>query len=374
MTRRQNLFNNLLLFIATGVSIFFVAMRGTEFFEQNIVLVVLFFIIGAIIAALINTFAHETGHILAAKKQNFFVAAFRITFFAYVKKGKKFEFKFVPVFDEIGETELAPNSHENMEQRLKKVYIGGQIGSFILLALSVLPIVFAPKMSFYSYTLTAMLLPVSLYFILANLPPMISEGRRNDGAVLKSLKLKNDYAKNLLSILTVQGYLAEGKKYSEIEEDLLTAPPVLAEDEILYAVRKDLEFHYYLACKNYEKVNKILIAFDEQITNLHKYCYNQIAVDVLLGACTVRFNPEKADNYVEDFEKYLNKNNDIKNLFAKFAYLIYVCEDYEKAETFIEKAERDINKCVLKGEGLFYQDLLDTFKDDIKNKTNSFIK
>ena len=96
-----------------------------------------------------------------------------------------------------------------------------------------------------------------------------------------------------------------------------------------------------------------------------RYFKNQIAVDLLYNACTFNLDEDKADDYVEDYERFLNNVNSITNVRVKLAYVVNVLKDYTLANKLKEKAFREIEKCKIKGLALYEEKLVKALTDNL---------
>lgn len=68
MNRRTNIINNVILLAATLAGILAVTLVGNNAYGGEIWLYVLYCLLGAILWAVVNTVAHELGHVRAGKR------------------------------------------------------------------------------------------------------------------------------------------------------------------------------------------------------------------------------------------------------------------------------------------------------------------
>ena len=113
MTRRTNIINNVIYMALTMGALFGIIMVCNERYTTEIFQVVLRFLVGAILAGLLNTVVHELGHLIAGKRNGFAFSAICIWFFKWARVGKKIRFDFVMMGDEAGYTEMTWRSLPN---------------------------------------------------------------------------------------------------------------------------------------------------------------------------------------------------------------------------------------------------------------------
>lgn len=368
MNSRWNLINNLLLLLFTVAAVFAVTFIGNNNFNVEFGPIVAVFVCGAIVAAIVNAFVHEFGHIIAGKRNGFVFVSMRIFALRFVKFGKKIKTEFTSIGEELGETEMIPVNAENLEKRFAKMTLGGIIATGILLVLSVSPLVFAFFMSsklWWLYALTAMFFPVGVYFFFANVLPMDNEGLLNDGAVVSGLKKGNAVSKVTVGLLRIHSELVNGKSPAEIDETCFYDLPQLPEDNPNFILLLNNRYAYELDKGDFVKAKKISDRMEELLDDMPKSYAGAVMADLLYNACTFDFNEEKADNLVEDNERYLNKVNNFTNLRIKAAYLTYVVKDYDAASEFLSKAERDVEKCRIEGLKKFESKLISKIRKDL---------
>lgn len=368
MNSRWNLINNLLLLAFTVIAVFVVTLIGNNNFYVDLGPIVAVFILGAILAAVVNTLVHEFGHVIAGKKNGFTFISMRIFLFTFVKLGKKLKVEFTGLREELGETEMLPNSDENLEKRFIKMTKGGLIATTVLLVLSLVPLVTVSFMGaklWWVYALTSMFFPVSVYFFFANVLPMENEGLLNDGAVISGLKNGDAVSKVTVGLLKIHSELMRGKSPAEIDESLFYDLPQLPEDNPNFTLLLNNRYAYELDKGDFEKVKKLSDRLEGLLDDMPKAYAGAVMADLLYNACTFDFDEEKADNLVEDNERYLNGVNNFTNLRIKSAYLTYVVKDYALANEFISKAEREVDKCRVEGLKKYEQKLISKIKRDL---------
>lgn len=371
MSNRTNVINNLLLLALTVVAVFVATFIGNLNFKVQLLPTVCLFLVGAIIFALLNTVVHEFGHVIAGKKNKFEFYSMRVFLWTFYKNNGKIKGYFTGLKEELGATEMLPVGMENLEKRFKNLAKGGIFGSLLMLILSIIPLVTASFFAdnlWWLYAILSMGFPVSLYFFLGNGLPMSNEGILNDSAVIYGINKGNDDAKVTLGLLKIHSELMRGKSPAEIDEKLFYDLPQLPEDDPNFIILLNNRYSYELDRENYEKLNKISSRLEGLLDDMPRIYQGVVMADLLYNACAINLDEEKADNLVEDNEKYLNKVNNFTNLRIKAAYLLYVVKETAQAKEFIEKAERELLKCKIPGIIKFETKLINKIKADLANE------
>ena len=346
-----------------GTLLLVVSVCNARYTEELLPAMVKLFV-GAILAGFINSLAHEIGHLIAGKRNDFAFSEMNVWFFRWKKIKNKIRFNLVMVGEEAGYTDMVPKNADNLPTRLKKMTLGGIIGSGLFMVIGIAPL-FIPKLTMWTFCLWAMFLPIGAYFFFTAILPSSSGGVRNDGAVLYGLKRMDDVAKVTVNLLKIQAELYNGKTPSQIDESLYFDLPQLPEDDVNFAMLLNARYVYYLDKKDYENASKItsrLLSILDYVPNAYKMA---IKVDALYNACTFDYNEDTADDLAYELEKFLNNVNTATNVRAKLAYLLYVRKETEYAEVFYKKGIRESKKYFIKGLGEFERKLFEDMKKDM---------
>ncbi len=194
----------------------------------------------AIILALpVSSFLHETGHIL---------------FGAMVK------IKAVPKFTLFGSSccKLIPKTDKNLRFRLCFTAVGGLVVNFLLMILCFLPnycAVFPKWLGVFA--------PSSYYLFFINFFPIWYGAGKSDGLVCDDLLSDTDNAKVMVSVLTVQAQILQGKPIREVDENLLFNVPQIQEDDESFIALTELRYEYFKAKGDGENAEKYRLRFEE---------------------------------------------------------------------------------------------------------------
>lgn len=365
MSRRTNLINNVLYMVLTPVALFVVVYicnnrYSTQFLDGGSK-----FLVGAIIASLVATFAHELGHVIGGKRAGFKFSSMCVWFFKWTRRHDGIRFSFCVFGGEAGYTDMIATTDENIEKRLKKMTSSALIASFTMILIGIVPL-FLTGLSLWGYCLLSVFLPVGIYSFLGNALPMSNEGFLTDGAVINGINKKHDTMMVALSLLKIQAQMYNGKTPSEIDEVLYFDLPQLPEDDPNFTLLLSARHAYYLDKGDYENakdtLNRLNLMIEEE--SMPKQFIPAVKADMLYALCTFDFNEDKADDVMYEIEQYLNKNNSVSNVRVKLAYILRVRKENDLFEQFYNKAVKEANRCQIKGFGKFENKLLEKFKSE----------
>lgn len=350
MSKRLNVFNNVLSFLLTLASLLAVTLicNNRYYGQADPFLVILLFIAFAVAVGFICTLLHELGHLIFGIKNKFAFLSFAVWFFKFSKIGGKLRFDFTKMSEEAGSTEFVPKTTEDLEKRLKKMTFGGLLFTFFATCISI-PIFFIPTAPLWLYCFLSMFLPIGAFMLFGNGLPMINDGVCNDGGVIYGIVKKTDSVKVLINILKIHAELYQGKTPAEIDEGLYFDLPQLPEDDLNFITLLNLRYNYYLDKEDYENAKKIISRLTTLTEYMPKSIYNSVKADELYSYCTFDLSNEKADDLTLELEKYLNKNNSITNLRIKLAYILLLNEEKQVIDDFYNRALFEASRGQIKG-------------------------
>lgn len=364
MSRRTNIINAVLTLILTFGALFAVVyVCDYRYAVNNIFSVLVWVVIGAVLAGVLNTFVHEFAHLTVGKINGFAFSSIQILFFKWQKQGKKVRFCFAPIHSEAGYTEMIPTSTESLAKRYRRMALAGSLASLFLVLIGVVPF-FIKGISVQLFCIWAVFVPMSIYSLLSNLLPSSSYGTRNDGGVAYGLRVMDDSSKVMLALLNIQAEMYSGKTPAEVDEKYYFDLPQLAEDDPTFMMLLNARYNYYLDKGDYAKAKQALSRLLSLEEYMPKYFMQVAKTDLLYGYCTFNFDEEKADDVTYELEKYLNNVNTASTLRVKIAYLLYVKRERESLDMFFNKALKEADRVIIKGYGAFERKLIEKMKED----------
>lgn len=243
---------------ATALTILFVAGLVFAFYfaQKQGVCEAVACIIGIVLSFALAPFFHELGHIVFALAMKMQIVYAKFFCVKLVRIKGKLKMRFASPF-RADETQAMPKNAENMEKRAKLYTLGGLFFSLaFVFAIALEATLFALLSS--SHYLLWGILPYSAYLFLLNAVPLEYAGGKTDVRVYQGLNRKEPVETTMLCAMQIQGFLAEGKSFAEIDEDLYFRAPQLAEDEPLFAVMLDLRYRYFIEKGEAEKASDCL--------------------------------------------------------------------------------------------------------------------
>ena len=243
---------------ATALTILFVAglILAFYFAQKQGVYEAVACIIGVVLSLALAPFFHELGHIVFALAMKMQIVYAKFFCVKLVRIKGKLKMRFASPF-RADETQALPKRAENMQKCAKLYTLGGLFfsGAFVF-AIAIEAVLFAVLSS--SHYLLWGILPYSAYLFLLNAVPLEYASGKTDARVYQGLKRKEPTEVTMLCAMEIQGFLAEGKSFAEIDETLYFCSPQLAEDEPLFAIMLDLRYRYYLEKGEMEKAGDCL--------------------------------------------------------------------------------------------------------------------
>ena len=367
MKRKINIINYLVTIGATFLIFFLTMLRCSEQYGGQIFDWILRFVVGGIVAGLICTIVHETGHFFAGKKSGFVFSSMVIWFFKISKDGEKIKFSFVMFNQQAGYTEMIPSTQEDMDKKLIKMTKGGLIASFVVMILGIPALFLTDYISVWLFSIWSMLLTMGAYFFFGTALPASDDHTLNDGAVIYNIKKQTPTSKVMINLLKIQANLYQGKSPSEIDEKLYFDVPQLPEDDINFALLLNARYTYYLDKKDFinaKKCSERLLSLEDYLPNAYITIFK---IDELYNCCTFSKDENKADDIMYEVDRYINAVNDCQTLRTKLAYLLNVRQEKDGADIFFNKAYKEADKSQLKGLSVMERKLLDELKKDFAN-------
>ena len=121
MSKRLNIINNVISMVLTIVAMFAtIIVCLNVYVRHQMIEIVLWACLGAIVAGFINALFHELGHFIAGKKNGFALAEISIWFFKWSVENGKVCFSFTLPLAEAGYTSMIPKYKEDMEKAEEK--------------------------------------------------------------------------------------------------------------------------------------------------------------------------------------------------------------------------------------------------------------
>ena len=206
---------------------------------------------GLVTGVVLAPIVHELGHLFFGKTVGMDCVYVKCFCFRIAMKDGKKSFSFASPFAP-DQTQVLPKYSGNMKKRAALYTLGGLIFSGVFFALLLAGSVLISIVQKPSFFLWGSCVYVGYLFLLNAVPAQYGEGK-TDMLIYLGIRREEDAEQTMLAAMEIQGFLAEGKSFSEIEERYYYDLPVLCEDEPMFAVMLDLRYRYHLEKEEYEK-------------------------------------------------------------------------------------------------------------------------
>lgn len=316
---------------------------------------------GFLFALIFAPTVHELGHLSFAKAKKMRLRY--IKFFCFgvlVQNGKKrfrFENPFAPE-----QTQVLPACGGNMKKRAAAYAIGGLVFGGVFLALLLTVFFVCLSLSVTSYFLLGAI-PYSAYLFLLNLPPFEYPSGKTDTLVYQGIRRDRDEEKVLLACMEIQGGLAEGKSYSELDEKFYFDLPQLAENVPVYAMNLFFRYYYHLEKGELDRAGDALNRLASSADYLSLEEEETLAIE-LLYMNSLFGNKEEADKCGNLCREALQEEK-INAKRALAAYSLAFGEK-EKAEILLGQAEALLPSVEIVGERKSEEIFLEKLKTRVK--------
>lgn len=154
--------------------------------------------------------------------------------------------------------EIIPKVAHGIKKRLIVTTTGGLVVNFIFIIFGVVALTVSAVPTY-----LAIVMPASLYLFVINVLPMVTGSGKTDGLVILELIKNEDSAKVILSVLTVQAQVLNGKPIEEVEESLLFNLPQIQEDDPAFISLTELRAEYFTAKGDVEQAQKYQSRFEQ---------------------------------------------------------------------------------------------------------------
>ena len=197
----------------------------------------------AVVSLPVCSILHELGHVL---------------FGAFSKVRAKIGWGSIFVFFKASSCEIIPKTEHGIKKRLIATALGGLVVNiiFIIFGIIALNVSAIP-------TYLAMVAPASFYLFVINITPVETGSGKTDGLLIAEVINEEDSAKVMLSVLTVQAQILNGKPIAEVDEKLLFDLPQIREDDPAFISLTELRAEYFSAKGDAEQAQKYQSRFEQ---------------------------------------------------------------------------------------------------------------
>ncbi len=300
--------------------------------------------VGTYFILIFTTIIHEAGHLVCGLMSGYGFLSFRVLSFTFCKYEDKFKIKRFTIPGTGGQCLMAPPEYNDGNFKYKLYLAGGNIATFILLAIEVM-LVAVIGIDVFIGRIILLAAVISLYLLLLNAIPMKLGGIANDAFDLKSLGKNPEHKKEFWLSLDVNAKTNQGALLSQvgIDFDAIDDDELIKEiDGIAIQIKLNIKVNYLISEKRFEEAYTLCkkLLDEKAVIELYKYelrC-DKMFLEIVLGK-----EGKVKKTYSDDLKQYINRTHKymITRMRLMYAYYLLVKKDNEKAlkekETF-EKA------------------------------------
>lgn len=314
-------------------------------------------ICGLVLGVILAPIVHELGHLFFGKISGMTCVYLKCFCFRIVLKEGKKRFSFASPFSP-DQTQVLPKYSGNMKRRATLYTIGGLLfGGVFFVSILTGAILFSVLYKT-SYLLWGICVYTGYLFLLNILPAEYGEGK-TDALIYLGIRREKGAEKTMLSAMEIQGFLFEGKSFSEIDEEYYYELPVLCEDEPMFAVMLDLKYRYHLEREEYGKAAECINRLASVQAYLSEEEVEKIAAE-LVYLHSLQGNLDLAEESGKICRGYLSGNSlTAKRILAAYSLAV---GKREALQPLFLQAEEALKTERIKGVEKFERILLDRIK------------
>ncbi|MBQ8685411.1 MAG: hypothetical protein IJ514_04495 [Clostridia bacterium] len=316
-------------------------------------------LVGLAVGFVLSPTLHELGHIAFAEATAMRIVFAKFFCFKIYEKQGKLRLAFASPFA-ADQTQAIPNKGGDMKKRAAIYTLGGLIFGGAFLAVILAAAIVCTALGATSFYLWGVV-PYAAYLFLLNVLPVEYASGKTDALVYRGIKKGYDAEKTMLAAMEIQGRLAEGYGFSELEESLYYDAPQLCEEEPLFAVMLDLRYRYHLEKGELERAADALnrLAFVEPyLTDAE---VEKIAAE-LVYMHSINGDLQSAEENGAACKEYLKgESATAKRVLAAFSAAF---GKKEEAKVLVDQARNALEKERIAGVKKFESVLLSRIKTD----------
>ena len=313
-------------------------------------------IAGILIAVFTVPLIHELGHLIFGLFNKMALHSMRVGFLTFYRAGGKIRLRFTKIGEYAGACEMIPKTPQNLYRRFLLMAAGGNILSFLYLALTAVFFFTRLNFSSYLYFFFTAGLPVAFYLFAVN---MAGDGR-TDGRVILGLLKKEPQSMVTVNILSIQSKFFEGKSPSEIDREFYFSIPK-TDDTYLSAVILNLQYVYYRDSGDDEKAYQTAVKLEDFAKALDERTAMNILCDSLYERI-LKGERQAATELYKKAERFLRAENTATNLRIRAAYALNIDNDLNGARRLLNLGLDECKKTAIIGIARFEEKILSVLK------------
>ena len=333
--------------------------------DYHSTLLIVAMVLGGLLSSMLCCIFHECGHILFGKLCRFRFNAMHVWFLHIVRYNGRVRIHLGRILqDEEGSAEMLPENVDGMRKRYGLVTAGGVLFSFLWFVGALLALIFANAAHFAVYVLVATSLPYAFYLFACNLLPFTDPP--TDGAVLLGLIRGDASALTAVNLLSIEGYLMQGRTPVQIPENLYYGAPQLPEDDVNFILLTDYRLARAIDAGDVRAAVRLSDRLKELTEYIPDFCLREIEADVLFVECAVKQDREEAKRLYKDVKQYLAGERSIAAQRTGAAYALFVERDKVGCLRHLSAAQELADVCTIRGQAQYERKLLSCIKEELE--------
>ena len=354
----------ILSFVLAGT----VVVLGFSRFWQDYNAVVLVFLLlaGGICSGIFCHFFHELGHLLFGLFCGFRFNAMQIGLISIYRQDGKIRVAIQRLPESLaGSTQMLPKNAVNLYSKFLITISGGLIFSFICLVASAVTLCLYEIVPFFAYIFVCTAIPFAFHIFFYNILPFNDDNLDTDGGMLRGLIKKEPSYLTAVNILTIEGYLYQGKTPAEMDSSLYFGLPQLPEDDINFILLTSYRLSYYIDLGDMAAAAKTADRLCELLPYVPKIYYNEIASEILFCDCFIKGDFSAAQEKYTALRPYLIGEKSLQTFRICAAYELYVNDDKVSALRALSAAQERADSCHIEGVQRYERKLISYIRRDL---------
>ena len=354
----------LLTFALAGVVVLLAYRKYWESYDSF--LLILSLVLGGVVSSAACCAFHELGHVLFGKICGFRFNSMRVGFVRIYRRDGKLRIAFGRLPDSLaGATEMLPADTDSLYGRFLAVVAGGPVFSLLFLAGCTVALALHESLPFAAFVFACTAVPCAFHIFFYNVLPFNDDNMDTDGGMLRGLIKKEPSYMTAVNILTIEGYLFQGRTPGEIDGDLYFGLPQLPEDDMNFILLTSYRFSYYLDRADFASAAKAGDRLESVLCYVPAVYKGEIGEEILFNKCAVQRDAEGAKRFYPSVAQFLKGENTLPSHRVAAAYELYVNGDFKAALQEVSAAQQCAENCPVPGEEKYERRLLARIRADM---------
>lgn len=330
---------------------------GEQIDKMKLVQALLIAFAALLMGAFANIILHEAGHLVGGLLTGYRFLSFRIFNLTLQKEDDGWHWKKFGIAGTAGQCLMSPPHTTEVPYFWYNV---GGVAVNLIIAIVSAAFLSVFDLSVYSFSLCAMLLATSVWFLLMNGIPMTPGGVPNDGKNILTLWRHPEQRHHFHNVLAVAAEQSLGKRCAEMPEEWFESAPVTKESTVMEISARNLHYVRLMDEMRFGEAREMaeeLMSIDESLPQLFQM---EVASDLLLLELATlnrievvddlwnkKFGIEKMalQTYIQKYRKYFPMK-----CAVLFAYELLNNQSPDAAQKYYDEVKAQLNNYTQPGE------------------------